>query len=152
MDRESGRPRILPGRDRISSQSRSGRWRRWLHKSRKQLRFRIAVLYYVLRSGKIPLRTKLLGGLTLGYLVSPIDLIPDFIPILGQLDDAIILPLLVALTLRSVPKPLVRDCARKALRQPVSLSKNWRAGAVVVALWLLILILLCSWLVKGVQK
>lgn len=97
----------------------------------------MGILYYVLRSGRIPLKTKLLGSLALGYFLSPIDLIPDFIPILGQLDDALILPLLIAFTLRSVPKELVRDYARKAIREPVSLSKNWRAGAVVILLWIL---------------
>ena len=113
------------------------KWHRWLRRSKKRMRFHIGILYYVLRSGRIPLKTKLLGSLALGYFLSPIDLIPDFIPILGQLDDAIILPLLIALTLRSVPKELVRECARKAIRKPVSLSKNWRAGAVILLFWIL---------------
>lgn len=114
-----------------------GKWNRWLRRSKKRMRLRMGILYYVLRSGRIPLKTKLLGSLALGYFLSPIDLIPDFIPILGQLDDALILPLLIAFTLRSVPKELVRDYARKAIREPVSLSKNWRAGAVVILLWIL---------------
>lgn len=126
-------------------------WNRWLHRSKKRMELRIGILYYVLRSGRIPLKTKLLGSLALGYFLSPIDLIPDFIPILGQLDDAIILPFIIALTLHSLPKELVRDCTRKAIREPVFLSKNWRAGALVVLLWLLILILVCSWLIKNVQ-
>ncbi|MFZ5860002.1 MAG: YkvA family protein [Spirochaetota bacterium] len=125
-----------------------GKWNRWLRRSKKRVRLRMGILYYVLRSGRIPLKTKLLGSLALGYFLSPIDLIPDFIPILGQLDDALILPLLIALTLRSVPKELVRDCARKAIREPVSLSKNWRAGAVVVLIWIFVLALLGCWIIK----
>ncbi|MDQ7796741.1 MAG: YkvA family protein [Spirochaetia bacterium] len=125
-----------------------GKWNRWLRRSKKRMRLRMGILYYVLRSGHIPLKTKLLGSLALGYFLSPIDLIPDFIPILGQLDDAIILPLLIAFTLRSVPKELVRDCARKAIREPVSLSKNWRAGAVVVLIWIFVLALLGCWIIK----
>ena len=128
-----------------------GKWYRWLRRSKKRMRLRMGILYYVLRSGHIPLKTKLLGSLALGYFLSPIDLIPDFIPILGQLDDAIILPLLIAFTLRSVPKELVRDCARKAIREPVSLSKNWRAGAVVVLIWLCILALLGCWIIKRIH-
>jgi uncharacterized membrane protein YkvA (DUF1232 family) len=128
-----------------------GKWNRWLRRSKKRMRLRMGILYYVLRSGHIPLKTKLLGSLALGYFLSPIDLIPDFIPILGQLDDAIILPLLIAFTLRSVPKELVRDCARKAIREPVSLSKNWRAGAVVVLIWIFILALLGCWIIKCIH-
>ncbi|HBE46596.1 YkvA family protein [Rectinema subterraneum] len=128
-----------------------GKWNHWLRRSKKRMRLRMGILYYVLRSGRIPLKTKLLGSLALGYFLSPIDLIPDFIPILGQLDDAIILPLLIAFTLRSVPKELVRDCARKAIREPVSLSKNWRAGAVVVLIWIFILALLGCWIIKCIH-
>ena len=128
-----------------------GKWNHWLRRSKNRMRLRMGILYYVLRSGRIPLKTKLLGSLALGYFLSPIDLIPDFIPILGQLDDAIILPLLIAFTLRSVPKELVRDCARKAIREPVSLSKNWRAGAVVVLIWIFILALLGCWIIKCIH-
>jgi len=126
----------ISGRNSLNRNCRE-KWCHWLRRSKKRMRFHIGILYYVLRSGRIPLKTKLLGSLALGYFLSPIDLIPDFIPILGQLDDAIILPLLITLTLRSVPKELARDCARKAIREPVSLSKNWRAGAVIVLIWIL---------------
>jgi len=115
--------------------------RRWLSKTKRQLRFRISVVYHLAKSGRIPIKTKILAALTIGYLVSPIDLIPDFIPVLGQLDDAIIVPLLVALTLRSVPRNLVREAARKALREPVTLRKNWKAAIAIVAVWLALLAL-----------
>lgn len=116
--------------------------RSWLKKTKRRLRFRIGIVYHLAKSGRIPLRTRILAALTIGYLVSPIDLIPDFIPILGQLDDALIVPLLVALTLRSVPRPLVREAARKALREPVTLAKNWKAAAVIVAIWVALVALI----------
>ncbi len=107
----------------------------------RHLRFRISVVYHLAHSGHIPLTTKLLAALTIGYLVSPIDLIPDFIPVFGQLDDLIIVPLLVALTLRSVPRALIHEAAKKALREPITLRKNWKAAIAIVAIWLALLAL-----------
>ncbi len=116
--------------------------RRWFSKTKRQLRFRISIIYYLAKSSCIPIQTKILAAITIGYLVSPIDLIPDFIPVLGQLDDALIVPLLVALTLHSVPRALIREAARKAVCEPVSLTKNWKAAAAIVAIWLVLLSLI----------
>ncbi|MGB9685561.1 MAG: YkvA family protein [Rectinema subterraneum] len=96
----------------------------WLRRAKRRLRFRVSIVYYLAKSGQLPRSTKVLAALTIGYLVSPIDLIPDFIPVLGQLDDLLIVPLLVGLTLRSVPRPLVREAAKKAARTPVQLYKK----------------------------
>jgi len=79
----------------------------------KQLwhKFRQAIRVYrrVLVDPRTPRRARWLLGLAVAYAVSPIDLIPDFIPILGHLDDVIILPLLVWLALRSVPPEVLAE-------------------------------------------
>lgn len=67
----------------------------------------------VLQDPRTPKISKWLLGMAVAYAVSPIDLIPDFIPILGHLDDAIILPLLVALALKLTPRHIVEECRLK---------------------------------------
>jgi len=70
----------------------------------KQLKTDIPALFLCLKSKETPLLAKILAGITVGYALSPIDLIPDFIPVLGYIDDIIILPALIALTIQLIPK------------------------------------------------
>jgi uncharacterized membrane protein YkvA (DUF1232 family) len=69
----------------------------------------LAVYKLVLKDSKTPLSGKLFLALAVGYALLPFDLIPDFIPILGQLDDAIIVPLLVILALKVIPKEIIDE-------------------------------------------
>ena len=69
-----------------------------------QLKTDIPALWLCLRAKETPLLAKVLAAVTVGYALSPVDLIPDFIPVLGYLDDILLLPALVALTLRCIPK------------------------------------------------
>ncbi len=110
-----------------------------------RLRARLArdahMLWIAARDPRTPLAAKLVGGAVAAYAFSPIDLIPDFVPILGLLDDLVLVPLGLALSLRLIPAPLVaefRAMADRAADRPVS-----RAGAVVTgAAWLLLLAVL----------
>lgn len=74
----------------------------------------INVLRLVAKHPKTPRLSKVLLVVALAYLLSPIDLVPDFIPVLGQFDDLIVVPGLVLLALKSVPKAVVAECREKA--------------------------------------
>lgn len=76
----------------------------------KNLKTDIPAIFFAIRHEKTLLLAKILGGITITYALSPIDLIPDFIPILGYIDDFIILPLLVALMLKFISKDILDEC------------------------------------------
>lgn len=94
-------------------------------------------LAYVYRHERTPWYAKLSIIITLGYLLSPIDLIPDCIPILGYLDDLIIVPLLIVLSIKLIPKDILRECRQKALEQINTTTKQKKT-----AWWFAILIVL----------
>lgn len=89
---------------------------------------------------RTPWYTKALIGIVLAYALSPIDLIPDFIPVLGLLDDLLLVPLGIALALKSIPED-VRDAmhaqAESELDEKKNLKSNWIAAAIIVLIWLL---------------
>lgn len=92
-------------------------------------------MWIAARDRRTPLAAKLIAGAVAAYAFSPIDLIPDFIPVLGQLDDLLIVPLGVWLALRMIPPPLIasyRAAAARMAERPVSRT----AAALIAALWL----------------
>jgi len=103
-------------------------------------------LYYAARDPRTPLAAKILAGIIVAYVVSPIDLIPDFIPVLGFLDDLVLVPLGIILCLRMIP-PQVMAEARIAAQKQVETTKSWVAAAVVIAIWIALAVLLGVWLI-----
>ena len=104
----------------------------------RRLKQEVATLYLASRHPRVPWHAKLLAVLVVAYAVSPIDLIPDFIPVLGYLDDLLILPLGVAITLKLIPPGVLADC-RQAARdwRPGGIPRNRVAGGVIVAIWVI---------------
>lgn len=86
----------------------------------KQLKREFALYRLVLKHPQTPLLAKVFLGLAIGYLLLPFDLIPDFIPVLGQLDDVIIIPLLVYLALLIIPQSIIQHCREQQQAQPPS--------------------------------
>src|SRR5688572_10717316 len=80
----------------------------------RALKSETLALYLAARDPRVPWFAKLLAALIVAYALSPIDLIPDFIPILGYLDDLIIIPLGIAAVLRMVPAEVMNDCRTRA--------------------------------------
>lgn len=90
------------------------------------------------RDERVPWYAKLFTMLVVAYAFSPIDLIPDFIPILGDLDDLILVPLGVYLALKLIPKEVLENCERKVEeRQTTSKPKNWVTNIIIITLWTL---------------
>jgi uncharacterized membrane protein YkvA (DUF1232 family) len=106
-------------------------------------------------AGKHPLTpwyAKALGGFVVAYAMSPIDLIPDFIPVLGYLDDVILLPLLIGLTVRLLPAAVLAESRVKAenwLAADEAKPRSLLGAAVIVAIWLGVAALLSLWLIKA---
>ena len=109
----------------------------------KKLKTDIPAVFLALKDRKTPFVAKLFAAITVVYALSPIDLIPDFIPVLGYLDDLIILPALVALTIRFVPKELLEEKRTQAenLWQNGKPEK-WYYAIPFVLIWLVVLLLI----------
>lgn len=80
----------------------------------KQLKQDIPAIYLVMKSSETPILAKILAFLTIAYALSPIDLIPDFIPVLGYLDDLVILPMLIVWTIKCIPKTVWQKAQNEA--------------------------------------
>lgn len=120
----------------------------WLQR-RKQwargLKIEAFTIYLACRDSRLPWSTRLCAACVAAYAFSPIDLVPDFIPIFGYLDDLILVPLGVALVLRMIPAALL-DEHRSHARDMAARGKpaNWIAAAAILLVWLL----LATWVVK----
>jgi uncharacterized membrane protein YkvA (DUF1232 family) len=102
----------------------------------KNLKRQIFILYFAYRDERVPWYVKVFTACIVAYAFSPIDLIPDFIPILGYLDDIIILPLGIMFALRMIPKDVISDCEVRANeRMKNGKPKNWIVGSLILLIW-----------------
>lgn len=106
----------------------------------KKLKTDIPTIYLALRDKDTPIAAKIFAAITVGYALSPVDLIPDFIPVLGYLDDVILLPMLVALTIKLIPA----DIMERNRQQAEGLWENgkpkkWYYAIPIVLVWVIII-------------
>ncbi|MBI9096203.1 MAG: DUF1232 domain-containing protein [Sphaerochaeta sp.] len=100
----------------------------------------IPALFLAMKKKNTPVAAKILAALTVGYALSPIDLIPDFIPVLGYLDDLIILPLLITSTVKLIPPEIMEECKVEAAGMwKGGKPTKWYYTIPVIVLWLLII-------------
>lgn len=108
-----------------------------LKEKAKRLKDEIIVISLALKDKRTPYIAKIFIGLTISYALSPIDLIPDFIPILGYLDDLIILPVLITISIKLIPKNVTNDC-RNRIKDNYHINK--RIGLpfafIIILIWL----------------
>lgn len=112
------------------------------------VRRNVHALYIAARHPDVPLPAKVVIGLVVAYALSPIDLIPDFIPVLGWLDDLLLIPLGLWVAIRLIPIDIWRECQARALSERRSLRKSLVAAAAIVLIWIALAALIL-WLVFG---
>ena len=108
-------------------------------------------LWFCARHERTPLIAKALAVCVAAYAFSPIDLIPDFIPVLGLLDDALLLPIGIWLALKLIPAPVLTECRDKAAQWRAakhSKPRQWFGAAIVVAIWIVAIWLAWYWYTK----
>lgn len=104
----------------------------------------VVALWLAARDPRVPWYAKAIAGTVAAYALSPIDLIPDFIPIIGYLDDLIIVPLGIVLAVRLIPEPVMAELRDAAATQRMPKS---RAGLAIIGLVWLVVMALTVWLV-----
>lgn len=110
-------------------------------------------LYLATRDPRTPWYAKLLVAGIVAYAFSPIDLIPDFIPVIGYLDDLILVPLGIALAIRMVPGSVLAECrvrAQETIQNGKPVSRV--AGAVIIVIWLLLAVLFALWAYEAFES
>ena len=114
-----------------------------LRKRAEQLKKDVPTVFLALGDKETPLIAKIFAGITVIYALSPVDLIPDFVPVLGYLDDVILLPLLITLTIRLIPADKLEECRlRTEGMWSDGKPKKWYYAIPIVAIWLLIVLFL----------
>lgn len=104
----------------------------------KKLKKEIKALYLASKRRDVPWYAKLVILFVVGYALSPIDLIPDFIPIVGLIDDMILLPLGIAFAIKLVPSEIMNECREQSENVfNEGKPKNWIAGSVIIFIWII---------------
>jgi uncharacterized membrane protein YkvA (DUF1232 family) len=94
-------------------------------------------LYFACRHPLVPWYAKAFAVIVVGYALSPIDLIPDFIPVLGYLDDLVLIPLGIMLVIRMIPADVLAECRRQSEEMAGRVTRAGKiAAAVIVAIWI----------------
>jgi uncharacterized membrane protein YkvA (DUF1232 family) len=112
----------------------------------RRLKTEVIALYLAARHPGTPWYAKLFLAAIVAYALSPIDLIPDFIPVLGLVDEIILLPFAIALALKMIPAEVMSECRAQASQARPDASRAGRVGAVVVVLiWIILIVLSAIW-------
>lgn len=113
-----------------------------LKEKAKKLKSDIPALFIALNKKETPIIAKVFAGITIGYALSPIDFIPDFIPIIGLLDDLILLPVFVALTIKFIPEEIFNQCRIEAEDLwSNGKPKMWYFSIPIILIWLLLILI-----------
>jgi uncharacterized membrane protein YkvA (DUF1232 family) len=119
------------------------RWQNRLKSWAEHLEKEVVALYYAHRDARTPWYARYFCGLIVVMTISPIDLIPDFIPIFGYLDDALFLPLGIWLAIKMIPADVMEDSRRKAMElQPAQLVNKRKSILIIISIWVIGLVIM----------
>ncbi|NIN63873.1 MAG: DUF1232 domain-containing protein [Anaerolineae bacterium] len=124
----------------------------WKERAR-QLKIETYAIYLAYRDPRVPWYARLFAACVVGYAFSPIDLVPDPIPILGYLDDLVLVPLGIALALKMIPEDVMAESRQKAdqaMREGTVVS--WKAAAVIVLIWVLLALLALALVLRALRR
>jgi uncharacterized membrane protein YkvA (DUF1232 family) len=101
----------------------------------QNLKTEVHALYLASREPRVPWYAKVLMALIIGYAICPIDLIPDFIPVLGQIDDLIIVPAGIGIVVKMIPKDVMEECRRKTRNESIDTRTKWIVALIIISIW-----------------
>ena len=120
----------------------------WKQKA-KQVKREIHAVYLAMKDPRTPWYARVLAAIIVGYAFSPIDLIPDPIPILGYLDDLVLLPLGILMLVKIIPSEVLLECRAKAASSDGNKKpKNWIAGSIIIAICVGLILLTARYILR----
>ncbi|MHC1683069.1 MAG: YkvA family protein [Clostridiaceae bacterium] len=106
----------------------------------KKLKSDIPAVFIALKKKETPIISKIFAGITIVYALSPIDLIPDFIPVIGLIDDLILLPILIAITIKFIPEEIFKQCRSEAENLwNGGKPKKWYFALPIILIWVILI-------------
>jgi len=123
-----------------------------LSKKSKMVKAQLLTVYYAYKNPEIKLLPKIIIGIAVAYALSPIDIIPDFIPVLGYLDDLIIIPALLGLAIKMIPKEIMDESRKRAENESLKLKNNWTFGVIFILIWIFIIFTIINALSEYSEK
>ena len=124
----------------------------WKRRAR-ELKVEVYTIYLAYKDPRVPWHARIFAACVVGYAFSPIDLIPDPIPVLGYLDDLVIVPLGIALALKMIPPTVLVECrwkAQEVMRQGKPVNKV--AAAIILSIWLALAALALVWVTRLLER
>ncbi len=120
-----------------------------LKEKSKLMKRQLLTVYFAYKNPEIKLLPKIIIGIAIAYALSPIDIIPDFIPVLGYLDDLIIIPALLSLAIKLIPKEIMDESRKRAEDESIKLKNNWTFAVIFILVWIYLIFIIIEALIKN---
>ncbi|MBE2220585.1 MAG: DUF1232 domain-containing protein [Anaerolineae bacterium] len=115
----------------------------------KQLKRETYALYLAYKDTRVSWYARIWVALVVGYALSPIDLIPDFIPVLGYLDDLILIPIGIFIAIKLIPEPVLTECREKAaVEMGEGMEGGWKTAVIIITIWVSLALLVGYWVIR----